>query len=298
MKCEVILTRSGAPAMRDRASGEVMHPGTGPGVEPQALYVVPSRLDARLRDTGRGEASDDLVLLDVGLGAASNAVAAWRVSEALRESEPQQGAPSAGARRLQIVSFDDDLSALELALRPEHAESFALTTTGGDANAAATALLGNGRHETSRTTWRLSLGDFPVQLAREPSASADIVFWDFYSSKTHPHLWTLATFRELRRVCRAGATLHTYSTATSFRAGLLLAGFAVGVGGGTGDRAETTLAAVDVADLERPLDARWLARLERSTAALPADVGDDADARAAALAQIRACVQFAAASAP
>jgi queuine tRNA-ribosyltransferase len=289
MKCEVILTRSGAPAMRDRASGEVMHPGTGPGVEPQALYVVPSRLDARLRDMGRGEASDDLVLLDVGLGAASNAVAAWRVSEALGNTND--------ARRLQIVSFDDDLSALELALRPEHAESFALTTTGGDANAAATALLDNGRHETSRTTWRLSLGDFPVQLAREPTASADIVFWDFYSSKTHPHLWSLATFRELRRVCRSGATLHTYSTATSFRAGLLLAGFAVGIGGGTGDRAETTLAAVDVADLERPLDARWLARLERSTAALPADVGDDADARAAALAQIRACVQFAAASA-
>jgi queuine tRNA-ribosyltransferase len=298
MKCEVILTRSGAPAMRDRASGEVMHPGTGPGVEPQALYVVPSRLDARLRDARHGDASDDLVLLDVGLGAASNAIAAWRVSEALRESEAHEGAPSARARRLQIVSFDDDLSALELALRPEHAESFALTTTGGDANAAATALLRNGRHETSRTTWRLSLGDFPVQLAREPSASADVVFWDFYSSKTHPHLWSLATFRELRRVCRSGATLHTYSTATSFRAGLLLAGFAVGVGGGTGDRAETTLAAVDIADLERPLDARWLARLERSTAALPADVGDDADARAAALAQIRACVQFTAVSAP
>jgi queuine tRNA-ribosyltransferase len=297
MKCEVILTRSGAPAMRDRASGEVMHPGTGPGVEPQALYVVPSRLDARLRDTRHGDPSDDLVLLDVGLGAASNAIAAWRVSEALRDAEPHQGAPSPGARRLQIVSFDDDLSALELALRPEHAESFALTTTGGDANAAATALLANGRHETSRTTWRLSLGDFPVQLAREPTASADIVFWDFYSSKTHPHLWSLATFRELRRVCRSGATLHTYSTATSFRAGLLLAGFAVGVGGGTGDRAETTLAAVDVADLDRPLDARWLARLERSTAALPADVGDDADARTAALAQIRACVQFTAASA-
>ena len=285
MKCEVILTRSGAPAMRDRASGEVMHPGTGPGVEPQALYVVPSRLDARLResDDGRG----DLVLLDVGLGAASNAVAAWRVSEALGDATD--------ARRLRIVSFDDDLSALELALRPEHAESFALTTTGGDAHAAATALLANGLHETSRTTWRLSLGDFPVQLAREPSASADIVFWDFYSSKTHPHLWSLATFRELRRVCRSGATLHTYSTATSFRAGLLLAGFAVGIGGGTGDRQETTLAAVDVSDLERPLDARWLARLERSTAAFPADVGDDEAARAAALAQIRACPQFAAA---
>jgi queuine tRNA-ribosyltransferase len=280
MKCEVVLTRSGAPAMRDRASGEVMHPGTGPGVEPQALYVVPSRLDARLRDAG-----DDLVLLDVGLGAASNAVAAWRVSEALHDV--------AEARRLRIVSFDDDLSALELALRPEHAESFALTTTAGDAHGAASALLANGGHETSRTTWRLSLGDFPVQLAREPAASADVVFWDFYSSKTHPHLWTVSTFRALHRVCRSGATLHTYSTATSFRAGLLLAGFAVGVGGGTGDRHETTIAAVDLADLERPLDARWLERLARSTAAFPTDVAADAQSRSDALERVRAAPQFA-----
>ncbi len=298
MRCDVVLTRSGAPAMRDRASGEVMHPGTGPGVEPLALYVVPSRLEARLRDAsgdrgagGAGGASGggarSLVVLDVGLGAASNAVAAWRVSEALGAA-----AEASGARRLEIVSFDDDLSALELALRPEHAESFGLTKTEADAHAAASAILANGRCETARTTWRLALGDFPVELAREAPASADIVFWDFYSSKTHPHLWSLTTFRALRRVCRSGATLHTYSTATSFRAGLLLAGFAVGIGSGTGDRQETTIAAVDVADLERPLDARWLARLERSTAAFPADVDDDPASRAKALALIRACPQF------
>lgn len=288
MKCEVVLTRSGAPAMRDRASGEVMHPGTGPGVEPQALYVVPSNLEARLRAPLASmptAPSEPLVLLDVGLGAASNAIAAWRVSEAL--------AGATGARRLEIVSFDDDLSALELALQPQHAEAFALTRDGFDAHSAASALLAHGRFETARTTWRLALGDFPEVLAREPSASADVVFWDFYSSKTHPHLWSLATFRALRRVCRPGATLHTYSTATSFRAGLLLAGFAVGIGTSTGDRTETTLGAVDAADLAQPLDARWLERLARSSAAFPSDVAADPDARAEALAAVRACPQFA-----
>src|SRR6185312_4999263 len=151
---------------------------------------------------------DDLVLLDVGLGAASNAIAAWRVSEAIRDASE--------ARRLAIVSFDHDLSPLELALRPEHAASFGLARgdDGDGAHGAASAILAEHRFETPRTTWRLSLGDFPEQIAREASGTADVVFWDFYSSKTHPHLWTLAMFRELRRVCRAGATLHTYSTAT------------------------------------------------------------------------------------
>jgi tRNA U34 5-methylaminomethyl-2-thiouridine-forming methyltransferase MnmC len=258
-----------------------MHPGTGPGVEPQELYVEPSRLRERLL---RGDGGDGghLVLLDVGLGAASNAITAWRVSEALPRS----------ARRLEIVSFENDLSALRLALEPEHAESFGLTGGETDAHAAASALLAHGRHETDRTVWRLCLGDFPERIAGEPSASADVVFWDFYSAKTHPHLWSVSTLLALRAVCRDGATLHTYSTATSFRAGLLLAGFAVGVGGRTGDRAETTIAASNVQDLEEPLDARWLTRLARSTAAFPADVPNDEDGRAEALARVRACPQF------
>lgn len=288
--CEVITTSSGARAMRDRACGEVMHPGTGPGVEPRALYVEPSRLEARLRggsdvrvasavSAEHVGAQGNLVLLDVGLGAASNAIAAWRVSESL----------PATARRLEIVSFDNELVALELALAPENAESFGLTD---EAHVAARTLLAKGRHETARTTWRLCLGDFPDAIAREPAASADVVFWDFYSSKTHPSLWTVSTFRALRRVCRDGATMHTYSTATSLRAGLLLAGFAVGLGAPTGTRTETTLAAARVEDLERPLDARWLDRLARSTAAFPNDVPNDAGARDAALAQVRACPQF------
>jgi queuine tRNA-ribosyltransferase len=281
---EVVITSSGAPAMRDVACGEVMHPGTGPGVEPDELYVAPSRLEARLRDDANG-AGEPLVLLDVGLGAASNAIAAWRVSESLSAS------PADRARRLEIVSFDNTLEALELALRPEHAASFGLTSD--DAHAAATALLRDGRHETARTVWRLALGDFPEMLAREPDASADVVFWDFYSSKTHPRLWTVSTFRGLRRVCRAGATLHTYSTATAFRSALLLAGFAVGLGGRTGLREHTTIAAADLADVAEPLDARWLARIARSTAAFPADVGDDDATRAEALARVRACPQFA-----
>jgi queuine tRNA-ribosyltransferase len=278
VSCEVVVTTSGAPAMRDVASGEVMHPGTGPAVEPQELYVTPSRLADRLCDEHHRE-DGSLVLLDVGLGAASNAIAAWRVSESLAST----------ARRLEIVSFENDLSALELALQAEHAGSFGLT---GDAHVAASALLRDGTFETARTSWRLCLGDFTERITHEPDASADVVFWDFYSTKTHPHLWSVSALRALRRVCRSGATLHTYSNATSFRAGLLLAGFAVGIGAGTGLRTETTLGAVDLADVGRPLDARWLARLERSTAAFPADVGDDPATRAQAIARVQACAQF------
>ena len=82
MSCDVVITASGAPAMRDRASGEIMHPGTGAAVEPVELYVLPSRLEARLRapDDGAENGGAPLVVLDAGLGAASNAIAAWRLT--------------------------------------------------------------------------------------------------------------------------------------------------------------------------------------------------------------------------
>lgn len=294
LDCEVVVTRSGVIAMRDRASGEVMHP-MGPAVEAHAVYVSPSGLEARLsmrdaagapgapgasRGPGANEPESPLVLFDVGLGAGSNAIAAWQVSESLPPS----------ARRLEIVSFEHDMSALWLALETSHAEAFGLASP--TAHAAASAVARDGHHSTARTSWRLCFGDVLVALAREPDACADIVFWDMFSRGVNPELWTTSTFRALRRVCRAGATVHTYNAATSTRSGLLLADFAVGVGEPTGDRGETTVAAVDLSALARPLDARWLERLTRSSAPFPTDVTDDSDARAAAHTQIRRHPQF------
>lgn len=275
--CEVVTLPNGLRAIRERACGEVMHPGSGPLVEAESVYVTPSRLDERLR-----EGAGPLVLFDVGLGAATNAITAWQVSEA----------QATDARRLEIVSFEHDLDALTLALEPENADALGLTTTGANARAAASALLRHGRHETPRTLWRLCLGDFREALAGVPDGYADVVFWDLFSPRTAPELWTVSMFRALRRACREGATLHTYSASTSTRSALLLGGFAVGVGARTGDRDETTIAATRVEDLANPLGASWLGRLSRSSVPFPNDVPNEAVARAEALARVRACPQF------
>ena len=260
--CEVVVTRGGARAMLDRRVGEVMHPVVGPAIEATRLYVGPSRLAARLA-AGGGE---PLVLFDVGLGAGSNAIAAWRLAEGLPGS----------ARPLTIVSFERSLDPLALALRPEHADSFGLA---GAAGAAARALLERGEHTTARTRWRLVVGELPDTLAGEPAGAADVVFWDPYSARHNPGLWSLAAFTALRRCCRPGVTLHTYSGATATRAALLLAGFVVGVGDESGEQRAGTCAALRGEDLVRPLDLRWLARLSRSSAAFPADAPADALAR-------------------
>lgn len=264
--CEVVTTREGARAMLDRTTGEVMHPVVGPLVESRRLYIEPSRLAARLLAGG----ADPLVLLDVGLGAGSNAAAAWDLAASL----------PAGARTLEIVSFDRDLEALALALT--HADAFGLDGAVGE---AARALILHGEHASARVRWRMIRGELPATLERAPAA--DIVFWDPFSPRANPALWQLAAFSALRARCGPAATVHTYSGATAVRSALLLAGFAVGEGEPTGEFKSATAAAIRPGDVPRPLDRRWLARLGRSSAGFPADAPADALARVAALPQFR-----------
>jgi queuine tRNA-ribosyltransferase len=261
---EVVRTRGGALAMRSVDAGEVMHPGVGPLVEAEQLYVRQSRLAERLATESRS-----LVVFDVGLGAGSNALAARTAAERLPE----------GAARLELVSFERDLGALELALT--NGDAFGWN---GEPAEAARALLARGTHETPRTRWRLVRGDVLEALANETSR-ADVIFWDPFSPRANPALWTIAAFSAARRIAAPRATLYTYSASTATRLAMLLGGWAVGVGDAIGDKAQTTAAAVDVRDLARPLDDPWLARLARPDVPLPPDAPTDALSRARAAPQ-------------
>jgi queuine tRNA-ribosyltransferase len=264
---EVIRTRGGALAMRSCADGEIMHPGVGPLVEAEALYVRQSRLSERLVAAGPRAT---VVVFDVGLGAGSNAAAALALSEA---------APPAAAR-LELVSFERDLDPLALALG--HGAAFGWDEAGA---AAARAVLEQGRHETARTMWRLVRGDALEGMERE-TTRADVFFWDPFSPRVNPALWTVAAFAIARGVAAPGATLLTYSASTATRVAMLLGGWAVGIGSGSGSKAATTAAALDARDLARPLDRGWLRRLDRAEAPLPGDAPADAVAR------VRAAPQF------
>jgi queuine tRNA-ribosyltransferase len=269
--CEVVLTRGGARAMLDRASGEVMHPIGGPLEEAERLYVAASQLAERLRPPPTGP----LVLLDVGLGAGSNAAAALRLGLALPD----------GHRPLAIVSIERSLAALRLALEPEHAGAFGWSGSAGD---LARRLLCDGAVSARNIDWQLRQSDILETLRaleREP-ARADVVFWDPFSPAANPELWSLAAFRALRRVCRAGASVHTYSGATAVRSALLLAGFSVGIGEKIAEGKHATVAVLAPHELCQPLDGRWLERLARSSAPFPSDAPADA------LERIRALPQF------
>ena len=208
--------------IRDKQSGEVMHSVNDPAEEARSLYVEQSRLIERLQ-IGSGP----LVVWDVGLGAAANAMAAIDACEAL--------AAAGRTRTLHLISFENDLDSLQLALRHRHWFKHLK-------HAAPGQLLANHQWISAcgGIDWRLLPGDFAVTKFAAPQP--DIVFFDPFSFKTDSNLWTLAAFRELHAVCGKHATeIFTYTYSTAVRAAMLASGFYVAKGRATGPKQETTI---------------------------------------------------------
>jgi queuine tRNA-ribosyltransferase len=278
---EIRESAHGYASVVHKQSGEIMHAGLDPAGEAEALYVAQSRLAERLREA----TAAPLVLWDVGLGAAHNAMAALRRCEASGDQEQ---------RPVRLVSFENDVAALRLALR--NAARFPHLHA-----AAPNHLLrfGEWRSERVPLVWTLLEGDFLVRLDDAPPPA--VIFYDPFSPKTDAPLWTLECFERVFEACDGHDTeLFTYSVSTAVRAALLAAGFVVARGAPTGAKAETTLAMTPAAATHAAargrtlLGADWLARWRRSDAQFPPDVAPEA--RGAFAERIVARAQFGAIS--
>ncbi|MDR3606628.1 MAG: tRNA guanosine(34) transglycosylase Tgt [Oligoflexia bacterium] len=265
---EIHSSPHGFSSIRQLSSGEIMHSVIEPTQEAETLYVKQSRLAERLLET-----QAPLVIWDVGLGAATNAMAAIHCFEA-------QGAP---ARGLKIVSFERDLDPLRLASL--HPVRFPHLRHG-----APYRLLEESRWESSNQLlqWELLEGDFLDHLESAPMP--DLIFYDPFSSKTDSALWTPSVFSRIYRRCLSQEENHavelmTYSASTAVRAALLSAGFFVARGAATGPKSDTTLA---VTRRSPPLDdrllgAEWLQRWNRSESKYPAGIAEAERSRFEAL---------------
>jgi Uncharacterized conserved protein len=252
---KLVQLANGAHSVHSLVHGETFHPAIGPVAEAEALYVNQLSLGQRLKDFG-----GELVIWDVGLGAAANALTVLR---AVRELPCT----------IRLVSFDQTSAPLEFAL--QHAE--ALGYFGGYENHIHELLRANQvafRDGQQSVNWELRLGDFPALLAQPATQNLPkphAILFDPYSPKKNPEMWTLPLFTRLfqlldpQRLC----AMPTYSRSTMTRVTLLLAGFFVGVGRATGQKEETTIAANSPQLIAEPLDRKWLARARASHSAEP-----------------------------
>lgn len=272
---EVQVSPQGFNSIRQLSSGEVMHSISAPEEEANRLYIEQSHLAIRLRRRDENDIQP-LIIWDVGLGAASNAMAAVHCAE----RELAAAGPTA-LRPLHIVSFERDLDPLKLAAR--HAARFPHLRHG-----APHDLLKNGKwnHTSGLIEWRLIHGDFLEFIEAAPPPG--LIFYDPFSSKTDTALWHTGVFARIHRHCQPGpAELYTYSASTAVRVALLNAGFYVAEGIGTGPKATTTVAYTQLSkhnatpDEPRLLGAEWLARWRRSDSKYPPGLDDEQKVAAA-----------------
>lgn len=255
---ELVHSDQGYSSIRQISSGETMHSVSDPTEEANRLYIEQSDLEGRLRS----RQVQALVIWDVGLGAATNAMAALACYEKTRKAmEPEL--PAA----VHMVSFEKDLDPLRLGLK--HAASLV------HLRHQAPHVLLKERRWTSADggfVWELMEGDFLSLFPKAPAP--DLIFYDPFSFKTDGALWTPNVFAAIRAHCGdRAAELFTYSASTAVRAALLSAGFYVGSGVGTGPKQETTRAFTQIA--AGLLGGTWLEKWERSDARFPVAVTDD-----------------------
>ena len=268
---EVHKAWEGFASIRQISSGEIMHSRTAPMEEATRLYVEQSNLAERVRllaqEDPRG--AETLVIWDVGLGAAANAMAAIECYEEQVALGP--------ARALRIISFENNLDSLRLAFR--HNRDFPYLRHSGPA-----AILTDGQWQSRKhpgLSWRLLPGNFLETIAQAP-VPPDLIFYDMFSTKTSGDLWTFAAFRQVFEACAGRATeLFTYTCSTANRAALLAAGFYVARGRNAGEKLETTIALTpaafhsSLAPRREMLSGDWLAKWSRSAAKFPDEIDPD-----------------------
>ncbi len=252
---EIVPLSNGVNSLRNLKNLETFHPAIGPEAEARILHTEQQKIVERARS------SFDFSIWDVGLGAAANAVTVIRALESCLP--PQHAAP------IVIHSFDKTLAPLEFALEKAKELKYIV---GFEDRIHQLISLGNVRID-ERIQWRLHLGEFYETIESTHLRAPDAIFYDPYSVKSNPEMWSLAHFSTLfskldpNRPC----LITNYTMSTYVRVTMLLAGFYVGSGCAVDKKAETTIFSNRLDLIERPLDRNWLVnrvRISHSAAAI------------------------------
>jgi queuine tRNA-ribosyltransferase len=244
-----------------------MHSVNNPSDEAHKLYVEQSCLSSRL--IAPSVSNDELVIWDVGLGAAFNAMAAVHCFE----SQGKDGRDA--VRPLRLMSLECDLDSLRLAVKDPRL--FPHLRHGAPHELLRNAVW---NHDSGLLRWELVEGPFLEKFETTPAP--DLIFYDPFSYKTDSEFWTAAAFsRVFAKSSAKSAELYTYSASTAVRVALLTAGFFVAEGVGMGPKSSTTIAftrASGVAGhpLAPPLLGQdWLSRWKRSHSKFPGGLADE-----------------------
>lgn len=269
------LSSAGCPTLHDRASGETLHRNLGACAEARAVYAVGCNIEGLLPEhsTDLHKGSRSARVCDLGLGGGFNALSA--IEAACKNPELTD---------LELHSFDLTLAGLRLTC--QHREAFAewdaiwpwatQALEAFETSPAASAVMVSRElcfraaiprqgSQALRLTWTYYQGDaFEFLGSHETPLCYDAMFYDMFSWKTSPSLWTQAALACAVRHLGPKGIVATYSGATAVRASLLSLGLFVGEGAAVAPSMRATLASRALESIKNPLNQAWLKRFQRS----------------------------------
>ncbi len=248
---------------------DIYHPRAGALHQARHVFLAGNELPARWQQ------APHFSILETGFGLGNNFLATW---DAWRRDPNRPG---------QLFYLSVEQSPLSSAdMREVHAQS-ALGPLASELIGhwpPLTCNLHTLSFEAGRVQLLLALGDIDAWLP-EISATVDAFFLDGFAPVKNPRMWTPRLFKALARLAAPGATLATWTAASSVRDGLHAAGFDVRKAAGSGGKRDITLAHYAPAFVPRPVPARQLRSLPQERRALIVGAGLAGCAAAQALAR-------------
>jgi len=218
-KLTKVVTNDGSITFHNSDVDEHYHTTTGALEEALEKHVNPSQV------IKFGKASSEVVIADVCFGLGYNSIVALTK---LWEENPQC--------HVTLFVFENDKDILAQIHNLEFPKEYRMTML------KILQLLDSGTYEDATLSATLFLGDFREEMQRIVEGEVDAVFFDPFSPKKMPELWTLDVFKLVYSKMIQGGSLTTYSCARVVRENMKQAGFIVTDGPSVGRKSPSTIA--------------------------------------------------------
>ena len=208
------------------AYGDLYHSGAGGPAQTAHVFLEGNALPARWAGRER------FVILETGFGFGLNFLATWKAWRA----DPSR------CRKLHYVAIEKHPFSLQ-DLRTLHARYPELENEAAELHSVWPMLVPGGHRaelEQGRVVLTLFFAD--IKVARDLRLTADAFYLDGFSPAKNPDMWSPQLMRALSRLAAPGATVATWSVASSVRSSLEATGFAVQKREGFGHKREMLVA--------------------------------------------------------
>jgi len=201
-KITKVITRDGSITYHNAVVDEHYHTMSGAFEEAVEKHLIPSTLLDKITT------QDDVVIADVCFGLGYNSIAALA---RVWELDPTQ--------HITLFAFENDSEILSKIKEIDFPPSYHLAAI------KLLHLLKHGSYEDETLSATFFSGDAQEELKRLANNSVDVVFFDPFSPKKQPDMWTVELFSTLYAAMKKGGVLTTYSCARMVRENMKTAGF-------------------------------------------------------------------------